>query len=116
MAKARKWGFPNEEEMAKGVVAINCPGCKTHHVLHTKIMPDGVSNGWSFNGDFDKPTFSPSLLVRTGKYVPGHENYDDEGLGLSSICHSFITEGKIQFLGDCTHDLKNQTIELPEVD
>lgn len=105
MAKARRWGFPNEEEMAKGVVVINCPGCKEHHFLHTILMPDG-SPGWGFNGDFNKPTFTPSLLVRWPNLKEKTE----------VICHSFITNGNIQFLGDCTHDLKNQTVELPEVE
>jgi hypothetical protein len=30
------------------------------------------------------------------------------------VCHSFVTDGKIQFLGDCTHALAGQTVELPE--
>jgi hypothetical protein len=114
MAKAKIWGswFPESE---KANVAIFCPGCKTHHVIATKVPQ---SNGalWAFNGSMEAPTFTPSLLVRTGKYVPGHEAFDDEGYNLSSICHSFIREGKIQFLGDCTHALKNQTVDLPEVD
>ena len=51
--------------------------------------------------DLDKPTVSPSLLQN---FVPG------------IICHSFITDGKIQYLNDCTHKLAGQTIELPEFD
>jgi len=30
------------------------------------------------------------------------------------VCHSFVTDGNIQYLGDCTHELAGQTIELPE--
>ena len=114
MAKGKIWGAPNEEEMAKGVIAINCPGCKCMHHIYT-VMPTSGGAKWGFNGDFEKPTFTPSLLIRTGKYIPGHESFDDEGYNLSSICHSFITDGKIQFLGDCTHELKNQTVELPDI-
>jgi hypothetical protein len=29
------------------------------------------------------------------------------------VCHSFVTDGRIQFLGDCTHALANQTFDLP---
>jgi hypothetical protein len=29
-------------------------------------------------------------------------------------CHSFVTNGKIQFLADCTHKLAGQTVELPD--
>lgn len=55
---------------------------------------------WSFNGDVNNPTFSPSLLVF--KDLPEQR------------CHSFVTDGKIQFLSDCFHDLAGQTVELPE--
>jgi len=50
----------------------------------------------------DKPTFSPSLLVF--KDVPARR------------CHSFVADGSIQFLSDCFHELKNQTVEIPEWD
>lgn len=29
------------------------------------------------------------------------------------ICHSFVADGKIRFLGDCTHHLNKTTVELP---
>lgn len=114
MAKAKIWGKSEDgSEEAKGVVAIYCKGCGCDHIIATK---QPFSNGavWGFNNDFNKPTFTPSLLVRTGKYVPGHENFDDEGHDLSSICHSFITDGKIQYLADSTHALAGQTIDLPD--
>lgn len=28
------------------------------------------------------------------------------------VCHSFIKDGQIQYLDDCTHRLKNQTVPL----
>lgn len=33
-----------------------------------------------------------------------------------SRCHSFITDGKIQYLSDCFHELAGQTVDLPEID
>lgn len=63
-------------------------------------MIHGVGKSWEFNGDFEKPTFSPSILV-TGM--------------LGQRCHSYVKNGVIQFLGDCHHKLKNQTIELQEI-
>ena len=29
------------------------------------------------------------------------------------VCHSFITDGRIQFLNDCTHALAGHTVPLP---
>ncbi len=33
-----------------------------------------------------------------------------------AICHSFVTDGRIQFLSDCTHPLAGQTVDIPEWD
>lgn len=60
---------------------------------------------WTFNGDFDKPTFSPSLNT----WITGTNGE------VRSRCHSFIRDGRIQFLGDCTHALAGQTVDLPEI-
>lgn len=80
-----------------------CPGCKEHHVVNTKV-PDGRSEPcWAFNNDVEKPTISPSVLT-------GSVNFT------SRRCHSFIMDGKIRFLDDCFHELKGQTVELPDFD
>jgi hypothetical protein len=84
----------------------------------------GVGPGprWGYNGNPDKPTFTPSVLVRSGHHVPGHDggtcwcNWDDrdEFPDLKcTVCHSFVTDGRIQFLSDCTHALAGQTVDLP---
>lgn len=92
-------------------VSFECPGCKREHNLPI--------NRWSFNGDYEKPTLSPSILA-TGKEWPTDEECDrilnGEEVELKKIvCHSFVTDGKIQFLGDCTHDMKNTTVELKDL-
>lgn len=101
-----------------------CPGCEFYHVV---IIKGNGSPGpvWGYNGNEKAPTFSPSLLVRwvsvpdvleedeNGKLVTGP---DGKVKGAKNeICHSFIREGKIQFLNDCTHKLKGQTVELNEI-
>jgi hypothetical protein len=32
------------------------------------------------------------------------------------LCHTFVTDGQIQYLGDCTHALAGQTVDLQEMD
>src|SRR4051794_23121084 len=82
---------------------------KTWHVTE-KI--DGCQGGhryderWAFNGDREKPTFRASLLI------PHHDS--PEGYKPILRCHSFVTDGKIEFLGDSEHELKGQTVELPD--
>lgn len=87
-----------------------CPGCdEAHQVI---IAGD---KAWGFNNDYDEPTFSPSYLTWADpnpKAVPEHDPKGKYRNGFR--CHSFIHLGKIQFLDDCTHELKGQTVELPD--
>lgn len=62
--------------------------------LHCLIVAG--EGAWEFNQDYDRPTFTPSLLMH----------------GEVEICHSFIADGKIQYLMDCTHAMAGQTVEL----
>ena len=78
-----------------------CPGCKHKHYIP---MNKGI---WKFNDNFDSPTLTPSVIhtkLKTGDRFP------------TDICHYFIRDGHIQFLNDCQHDLKGQTVELPEIE
>ncbi len=58
---------------------------------------------WSFNGDFEKPTFTPSMLVNAN--MPG-----------ATRSHFFVTDGKIQYLADCDHELAGQTVDMVDLD
>lgn len=73
-----------------------CPGCECGHSVFIAPHVGGVH--WTFNGDFEKPTFSPSLLV--------DKNHADRR------CHFFIVNGNIQYLDDCSHGLKGKTIPM----
>lgn len=75
-----------------------CPGCDDAHQI--------VVGTWSWNGDLERPTFSPSVLARFDVSPPNEH--------MSTACHSFVTDGRIQFLGDSTHQLAGQTVDLPE--
>lgn len=99
-------------------VTFYCPGCKETHAV-----PVCGTDGWTFNGDLDKPTLSPSILRRSGHFVPGHSGacwctynaeHPEEDPFLCLQCHSFVKDGFIQFLGDCSHALAGQTVALPE--
>ncbi len=91
---------PNDEELAD-MYKFYCPACKECHWV--SVGPRSAWKiVWSFNGDVDRPTVNPSLLV-TRNLPTGEQR-----------CHSFIRDGHIQYLGDCTHAMKNQTVEIPE--
>lgn len=90
---------------------FECPGCECCHQIWVK----GYNIGWTFNGDVDKPTCSPSLLVRMGPKPDPITHLAPKGAP-GRVCHSFIKDGCIQFLGDCTHSLAGKTVEIPEFD
>lgn len=99
------------------LVGFYCPGCGEIHFINT--VPD-MRPAWGFNGDYDKPTFTPSILV-TGKRRMTEEEYQrviggEEIEFPPRVCHSFVTDGNIQFLNDCTHQLAGQTIPLPAIE
>lgn len=83
-----------------------CPGCPAYDgepgQLHRLIVGNGTPL-WSWDGNLEAPTVSPSLLV-TSSWGPEH---------IERRCHSFIVNGQWQFLGDCTHALAGQTVDLP---
>lgn len=73
-----------------------CLGCGYTHVF--ALTHEGGHHQW--NNDYDNPTVTPSLVQN---FTPG------------SMCHSFIRNGHIQYLTDCTHHLAGQTISLPDL-
>lgn len=80
-----------------------CPGCKHVHKIQ---YGSGSGPRWNWNGDQDKPTFTPSVLVTWPMWK--------DNVPVKQICHSFVTDGVMQFLGDCTHELAGQSIPIPD--
>lgn len=101
--------------MEDGSLGFYCPACQMWHY---------VTKNWTFNGSYEAPTFSPSVLVRTGHFIPSNQgecwctynkNHPEEPYPYECInCHSFVTDGKIEYLPDCTHAMAGQTVPLPD--
>ena len=100
-------------KVVKGKVAEYCePDQATHLDLclpgplsHRRIpvIIKGKRDGtpcWTWNGSLEKPTLKPSILTRTNEHR----------------CHTFINDGKVQFLGDCSHEFAGKTLDLLEVE
>jgi Family of unknown function (DUF6527) len=69
-----------------------CPACECYHWF--------TEDRWTWNKDYEKPTIRASILTKSDKI---------------KICHVYVTDGKIQFLGDCTHEFAGKTVEMEEV-
>lgn len=74
---------------------FKCPACKMSHGV-----PVTGSRAWAWNQSLTRPTLSPSLLV-TMPPSPYR-------------CHFFLVDSRIYYLGDCSHEMKGQTVELPD--
>lgn len=89
-----------------------CPGCieagkakgaTEYQGLHT--LPVNVTvkidkPSWTFDGNTDCPTLSPSILTQGGY----------------GRCHSYLENGVFRFLDDCDHSLAGQTnVPMPDL-
>lgn len=78
-------------------VWYHCPGCR-----HLHSVP---AERWHWNRDTVHPTLSPSVR----HFFPARDGVPEE-----TVCHYLIRDGRIEFRGDCRHELKNQTVMLEE--
>jgi hypothetical protein len=82
-----------------------CPACDSIHTISVAYdEADPKRPIWGWNNSDDSPTFTPSINRILGPYPDGS----------SKICHSFVRDGHIQFLGDCTHAFAGKTMEIPD--
>ena len=91
---------------------------------------------WNWNGDTEKPTIKPSIATRWNYFSmdaiteddwgPWEEKGGTKSRGIKPEsrhkmkeelirCHTWITDGKAQFLDDCTHNLRGQTLDLEDI-
>ncbi len=93
-------------------VTLNVPGPTGELTL--PVILRGTRDGtgcWTWNGSTDTPTLRPSVLTN------GH--YFDRADGMKTKpfrCHSWINDGHAQFLDDCSHELRGQTVALLDVE
>lgn len=79
-------------------VAFECPGCgQMHSITTTRKNESGAR--WKWDGNYELPTITPSICATFGG---------------KNRCHVSITEGRAEFLSDCTHALAGATVDLPE--
>lgn len=112
---------------ADGRLTWWCPGCNSPHQVPAVIRGGSVAvpdpndpdwtppreyyeardGAWSWNGSASAPTFQPSVLVT-------YNGLDADQPGRPpAVCHSFVVDGHMQMLSDCTHALAGQTVAIP---
>lgn len=105
----------------KSYLQFWCPACSEDHL----IVYDGPDRStrpdlyWGFDGNYDSPTFTPSVLVTGYKTVNDENGWtgewvkDASGNPVPKLCHTYVTAGQINYLGDCQHDRANSVAALP---
>lgn len=96
--------IPVSEDNTNGNYMHYCPGCKQLHMINTLVRNN---NGaiWSFDGDVNNPTFSPSI----------HIHSTDAKGNRHTSCHYFIKSGYMHYCNDSRHELSGQIVELPNI-
>lgn len=56
------------------------------------------TGSWTWNRSTELPTLKPSVLTTNGAFR----------------CHSWINDGKVIFLSDCSHEFAGKTVDLLE--
>lgn len=89
-----------------------CPACEEMHAL-----PDG----WTFDGNLELPTFSPSFkhtgkqtIKKDGRWT-GEWARDANGNAVDWCCHYVLNQGVLHFCTDCSHALKGRSVPLPDL-
>ena len=102
-----------------GCFSFYCPGCKHEHIYFVNseywTRTTGKA-GWTFNNDFQSPTFSPSLLNTWGKHADPKYVETEGFANQSGICHLFVTNGRIEYCGDSTHKLSGKTVDMIDIE
>ncbi len=73
------------------------------HPLTLPVITKGKRDGtgcWTWNGSTEAPTLRPSVLTINN--------------GDGFRCHSWITDGQAQYLGDCSHSMAGKIVDLLE--
>lgn len=86
------------------VCLVWCPGCDMLHRINV-LGEDGSRDSviWDWDGNMERPTFDPSILV-----------FRDND---KKRCHSYLKNGQWQFLTDSGHGLAGKTfgmVPLPD--
>lgn len=81
------------------------PGVHASPTCGLHMLPIGGATNrpnWTLH-ELDPLHLEPSVLTRA--------NYESGDF----VCHSFVRNGRVEFLGDCTHELAGQTVDLPDL-
>lgn len=89
-----------------------CPCCQHMHYISTDDGPHPV---WTFDGNIEEPSFSPSLrtFIHERPAMDGQVKRPER-----TLCHLWVKKGQIEFYGDSSgHELRGfvPMVDLGEI-
>ena len=101
-------------------ITLNFPGPVGRLTL--PVIRSGTRDGtgcWTWNGDIERPTLHPSVLHQGTECITDEEHAMLMAGGKVEPrpyrCHTWVNDGQAQFLDDCSHELRGQTVDMLEV-
>ena len=98
-------------QLVKNIYGKGYHACPANEATHITLRFPGPTGrltlpikppaGWDFDGNVEQPTLNPSVLT-----TMDHKQ---------QRCHSYVRGGSVQFLDDCSHEFKGQTVPLLEL-
>lgn len=81
-----------------GCAQFWCTACGCAH---------GGLPGWTWNGDQEKPTISPSFMVKWTK-----TDSNDPLVGVDIVCHVVVADGVLNYQVDSNHAMAGQQVPM----
>jgi hypothetical protein len=108
-------------------IKIHLPG--PSRIMFIPVMIKGQREGtgkWTWNGDTERATLKPSVLTQSGHFDPSQkdkacwctyykEHPEETPVFQCYRCHTWINDGKAQFLPDSSHEFSGKTLDLIDV-
>ena len=89
---------------------IKCKQGDHYHSFTSPFIIIPSNSHWVWDGSVECPTIRPSVKETRG--VSGQSYEDFKRTGPSYINHYYITQGKIEYISDCTHESANKTEDI----
>lgn len=83
-----------------------CQACGRVHGVRVDDGPSIPQPKWSWDGDRERPTLSPSIK----ESFPADDESPEE-----IVCHHFVKAGRIEYCGDNPHILNGATVDMVEI-
>jgi len=88
-----------------------CPACAHCHGVRVDDGTATPSPKWTWDGNRETPTLSPSVL----NFTTTHDENGEPVGQRRTVCHHFVHAGMIEYCSDNPHELNGKTVPLLDI-